>query len=286
MRHEWGNVETGSACDNSQNALSLSASALYDVSDSGNLHFGVSRSQRTPTVEELYSNIDATTCSAYADPEQLTLHAATNLLEIGDAGLSKETANNIELGYRQYEGPLTGQFSIYRNQIDDYIFLDVTGEEFEGQFMARYRAADATFSGLEGEVSFTLFERVGSALEMTLFGDLVRAEFDAGGYVPRIPAAKFGSELRYFGDSWSVHLHATRALSQSRAGLRELPTDGYTLVSLYGDYHWNLGDGHELKVFFRGDNLLDEEVRNHTSLLKNYAPEPGRGFTLGLRFDY
>lgn len=286
IRHEWGDIEAGSLCNNSDNALSLSASALYELGASSNLHLGLSRSQRTPTVEELYSNVDASSCSVYADQEALTLHAATNLLEIGDSNLSEETANNIEFGFRQHSGPFTGQLSVYHNQIDDYIYLDVTGEEFEEQLLARYRAADATFVGVEGEISFTLLEQGSATLDMRLFGDLVRAEFDAGGYVPRIPPAKFGSELRYVGEHWGLHLHATRAVHQSRAGSSELPTEGYTQLSLYGDYHWDFASGQELKVFFRGDNLLDEEVRNHTSLLKNYAPEQGRGFTLGIRFDY
>jgi iron complex outermembrane receptor protein len=286
IRHEWGDISGGSRCSSSEEALSLSASALYEVGDNNNLHFGLSRSQRTPTVEELYSNIDASTCAVYADFEDLTLHAASNLLEIGDANLEKETANNIEFGFRQHAGPVTGQLSVYHNSIDDYVYLNITGEEFEEQAIARYQAADATFVGAEGELSFALLEQDAATLEMTLFGDLVRAEFDAGGYVPRIPAAKFGSELRYFGDNWSVHLHATRVADQSRAGNYELTTEGYTLLSLYGDYHWTMRGGQEMKLFFRGDNLLDEEVRNHTSLLKNYAPEPGRGFTLGLRFDY
>lgn len=286
IRHEWGDVEAGSACGNSENALSLSASALYDVNNSSNMHFGLSRSQRTPTVEERYSNIDANTCLPYADMEDLTLHAATNLLEIGDANLGVETANNIELGFRQYAGPITGQFSIYHNRIDDYIYLDVSGEEFEEQFIARYLAKDATFSGLEGEVSVTLLEQVAATLEMTLFGDLVNADFDAGGNVPRIPPAEIGAELRYFGTDWSLHLHASRAADQDDAGANELPTEGYTLLSFYGDYHWNLAGDSQLKVFLRADNLLDEEVRNHASFLKDYAPEPGRAFTLGLRFDY
>ncbi len=286
IRHEWGDVEAGSLCDNSENALSVSASALYDVSSAANLHFGLSRSQRTPTVEELYSNIDAGTCGAYADQEDLTLHAATNLLEIGNANLSEETANNIEFGYRQFAGPFTGQFSVYHNSIDNYIFLDITGEEFEEQQIARYAARDATFTGFEAELSMTLLEQVNSTLEMTVFGDMVSADFDAGGDVPRIPAAKFGAELRYFGPQWSLHLHATRAADQSRAAVTELPTEGYTLLSLYGDYHWNLANDSEVKIFFRADNMLDEEVRNHASFLKHYAPEPGRGYTLGLRFDY
>ncbi len=286
VRHEWNDVEASSLCGNSENALSVSASALFDISEAGNMHLGWSRSQRTPTVEELYSNVDAITCQTYADPEALTLHAATNLLEIGNSELSKETASNFEVGYRQHTGPLTGQFSAYYNQISDYIYLDIVGEEFEGQQIARYLARDATFSGVEGEVSFALLEGVNTTLEMTVFGDFVHARFDAGGNVPRIPPAKFGAELRLFGSNWSAHLHATRATEQDRTGATELPTDAYTLLSLYADYHFDIGANSEFKVFARGNNLLDEEVRNHTSFLKNYAPEPGRGVVLGIRFDY
>lgn len=286
LRIDRGAVDAGSGCDNTDNAVSLSGSVLYDVTDTSNVLVGLSRSQRTPTVEELFSNVDRGTCDVYADPEQFTLHAATNLLEIGNPDLDEETSNNLELGFRRFAGPVTGQVSVYRNEIDDFVFLDFTGEEFEGQTIARYVAQDATFTGIEGEVSVALLERGDNALELGLFGDMVRAELDSGGNIPRIPAAKYGAELRYSGSDWSAHLHVTRVDEQDDAGRLELPTDGYTIVSLYADYHWRLRGGSELKVFLRGDNLLDEEIRNHASFLKNYAPEPGRSFRVGVRFDY
>ena len=65
----------------------------------------------------------------------------------------------------------------------------------------------------------------------------------------------------------------------------ELATPGYTMISVYADYHLSVGNS-DLKLFVRGDNLRDEEIRNHTSFLKNYAPEAGRGVTLGVRFDF
>ncbi|MFT5210007.1 MAG: iron complex outermembrane receptor protein, partial [Flavobacterium sp.] len=71
---------------------------------------------------------------------------------------------------------------------------------------------------------------------------------------------------------------------QDDFGQFELPTDGYNLLSLYADYHWNVGTGGELKLFLRGDNLGDEEVRNHTTRLKNFAPDAGRSIQLGLRY--
>ena len=51
------------------------------------------------------------------------------------------------------------------------------------------------------------------------------------------------------------------------------------------DVTWTreLSNGQELSVFFKGTNLLDEDARRHTSLIKDIAPLPGRNFSLGLR---
>lgn len=286
FRFEDNDVDPAGRCGFDGSATSLSGSVLYDMNPESNVLFGLSRSERAPTVEELYSNTDASTCAAYADAEDFVLHAATNLLEIGNPNLSEETSQNFEFGYRKHSGSWTGEFSAYYNEIDDYIFLDLTGEEHEEQTIASYLARDATFRGLEAEISFTVMQRGATSLVLGLFGDLVDAEFDSGSNVPRIPAAKFGGELRYFGPNWTVHMHLTRVDDQDDVGELELGTDGYSLLSLYADYHWDFGADSELKLFVRGDNLLDNEVRNHASFLKNYAPEPGRGVTMGLRFEY
>ena len=41
-----------------------------------------------------------------------------------------------------------------------------------------------------------------------------------------------------------------------------------------------------LTVFLQGTNLLDEEIRLHTSFLKEVAPLMGRSFTLGVRAEF
>ena len=286
IRFENSDIDPNGRCEYSGDATSLSGSVLYDLGNDANLLFGAARSQRAPTVEELYSNIAADTCAPEADNELLVLHAATNLLEVGNPLLEEETSSNLEFGYRRYGGGFTGEFSAYYNQIDNFIFLDLAGEEFEGQQLAAYLARDARFSGIEGEVSFNMMEGGDSSLAVGVFGDLVNAEFDSGGHVPRIPAAKIGAELRWFGENWSVYLRATRVREQEDVAELELPTDGYTLLSLYADYRWDVGENSSLEVFLRGENLLDEKIRNHASFLKNYAPEPGRGVTAGVRFEY
>ena len=42
--------------------------------------------------------------------------------------------------------------------------------------------------------------------------------------------------------------------------------------------------GYEAKllVFVKGNNLLNQNIRNSTSYLRNWAPEPGRGAEVGV----
>lgn len=128
FRVEDANVDPVGSCDYDGSATSLSGSVLYDLNSDSNLLVGMSRSQRAPAVEELFSNNDASTCAPFADDEDFVVHAATNLFEVGNPNLEEETSNNVELGYRLHSGPVTGEFSAYYNEIDDYIFLDLTGE--------------------------------------------------------------------------------------------------------------------------------------------------------------
>jgi iron complex outermembrane receptor protein len=80
-------------------------------------------------------------------------------------------------------------------------------------------------------------------------------------------------------------LRVTQVAKQEDAALNERPTNGYTMVNASVDYHANLL-GNELTLFGKANNLLDEEVRNHASLLKDVAPEAGRNVVLGLRFEF
>ncbi len=286
VRFENNELDPGRGCNFDDSAMSFSGSVVYDVDDQSNILVGATRSERAPSVEELYSNVSTISCANHADDHDYVLHAATNLLELGNPNLDIETSNNFEFGYRRNAGRVTGEVSVYYNEIDDYIFLGLTGEQVDEMNVAAYYQKNATFKGLEAQVSFDIFESANSNAVLSFFGDMVDADFDHGGNVPRIPAQKIGSELRFFGDNWSAHVHVTRVAEQDDVSPFELATGGYTLLSFYADYHIGVGGDSEVKFFVRGDNLLDEEIRNHASMLKNFAPESGRGVSLGLRFEY
>jgi len=55
------------------------------------------------------------------------------------------------------------------------------------------------------------------------------------------------------------------------------------LLNLGAQFHLTTLETAEIMLFANAKNLLDENVRNSTSYLRNFAPEPGRGAELGIR---
>ena len=276
------------SCGKSENTLSLGVASVFKLSEQFNLSFGINRSQRAPTTEERYSNIDLETCDPKTDPAELVVHAATNLIEIGDANLSEETSINFEVGFKKHTGNTHGEINIYFNQIDDFIFLQ---ELPEGSIMgvdeevAAYLQEDAEFIGAEFEWHFPISLTETSHFDIEIFGDYVVAELDSGENLPRIPPLSLGTSFGWVTEKGVIQLTLQQVDDQDDLAPEETPTDGYTLLNLYADYHIDAGSG-EWVVFVKGNNLLDEEIRRHTSFLKDFAPEPGIGAELGLRYNF
>jgi iron complex outermembrane receptor protein len=277
--------QAGSACDDSTNSLSGSASALWRVRDDTNLMLALAHSQRAASVEERFSNIANGSCTEPADPELLIAHAATQRFEIGDPLADKEQSTNIEIGLRRHMGTVTGDLNLFYNNIKDYLYMRDTGVYVDDVQIARMTHDDAVFTGVEAEFSLPISEGQRHFTELSVFGDYVRARLDANGNAPRIPPMRYGAEVVHTHSDWQYKLRVTQVAKQEGTALNERPTNGYTMVNASVDYHANLL-GNELTLFGKANNLLDEEVRNHASLLKDVAPEAGRNVVLGLRFEF
>ncbi len=122
--------------------------------------------------------------------------------------------------------------------------------------------------------------------DLTLFGDYTRGEFTAGGDVPRMPPLRYGFQLDYTKSAWSANLRLTRAEAQDYPGRNESPTPGYVLLNIGSQYQTQGFAKTTLLLYVKGNNLLNENIRNSTSYLRNYAPEPGRGAELGIKISY
>ena len=101
-----------------------------------------------------------------------------------------------------------------------------------------------------------------------------------------MPPGRFGLGLDWHRETWAAHSVWIHASSQNRIANYETPTPGYDLVNAELSWVTPFGRQFELEAFLRARNLLDEDIRNSTSYLKDQAPQIGRNFTLGLRATF
>ena len=263
--------------------LSASVSGMWDIDDSQSLKFSLSRAQRAPAAEELFSD---------------GVHIATASYEIGDPGLDEETSINLDMGWHYHADRFDLRVDAFVNTYKDYIFKRYSGEVFNPDLemlesvctaddadecvdVLQWSADDADFRGIE----FDLDVPLAAGFSVQAFGDAVRGELDDGGNVPLMPPARLGAGLTWEEGPWHLGLRAYRAFEQDEPAERETRTDAYTSLSAHAEYRVERGPG-EWTLFLRGDNLLDEEIRNATSLLREMAPEAGISVEAGVRLEF
>ena len=273
-------------------ATNLSAAGIWTLNDAVDLRFGIDSSERAPTNEELYA---------------AGAHIATRSLEIGDANLKTERGQRVELGIHTHSDRVDFSASIYQTRFKDFIYLAETGV-VESLPVRLWTQQDATFKGAEAEALFHLFEGNAGDWDLRVFGDYVKAELDGSGsrnvdiavphgdhnhnysvelantgYLPRIAPGRVGADLRWSRDGWRASVGAVRYSSQKDVAQNEDPSKGYTLVDAHLAYRWDRNDSNSYEIFLDGSNLTNQEVRPHTSLLRDYSPLPGRGVAFGIR---
>ena len=80
--------------------------------------------------------------------------------------------------------------------------------------------------------------------------------------------------------------NAASALQEDHTAAFETETPGYDLLNAELSYLLESQGGAEFAFFVKAQNLLDEDIRNSTSFLKDQAPQIGRNFVFGLKVAY
>jgi iron complex outermembrane receptor protein len=75
-------------------------------------------------------------------------------------------------------------------------------------------------------------------------------------------------------------------LRQNRVATLETTTDGYVRLDAGIEYTLTAAREVTTKLFVRGNNLLNQDMRVATSYIKDYAPLPGRSLVAGLRANF
>ena len=258
--------------DQSFTPISLSVSDLWNVNDHSSFNLALSRSQRAPQVQELYFEGG---------------HEATRTFQQGNPNLKKETSYSIDMGYKYNAKKVTAEINLFHNWANDYMYTERTGgTSADGDPIVDYRQATATFMGYEAQFIFHVWKNTSQDVDLTAFSDYTRAQFANEGDVPRIPPLRWGFQFDHRYGNWSSNLRLTLAERQEYSGVLEASTPGYTLLNLNTHYHVDNFDNADLVVYAKGNNLLNQNIRNSASFLRNFAPEPGVGGEIGFRIDY
>jgi iron complex outermembrane recepter protein len=264
--------------------VQAAAGLVFDRRDGYVVAMSTTYAQRTPSIEELYSN----------GP-----HAATATFDLGDPLLRKETSFNLDLSLRKTNGPLTGTLGIFANKASDFVFgafvdadgdgvadrVDEEGEpDPDGEFLVQqFTAGSARFYGVEGEL---VYRPSAQGVWGRVFGDYTRGRLShGGGNLPRMPAARVGAELAYTAERFTGRLLVMHGFRQDRTAALESATPSYTRVDVDVSYTLTVGIV-QWQLFARGLNLTDEDIRVATSYLKDVAPLPGRSLIAGVRATF
>jgi iron complex outermembrane recepter protein len=266
--------------DIDHNDISLALSLGSEINDNISLSVGFARVKRAPSAVELFMNGE---------------HLSTGRFEVGDANLDAETSNNIDFTLNYENNGFFASATIFRNDVDDYIYLqDETEEEHEmhqdddhddhgGLILSNYLQKDAEFNGYEFEIGRSMNLNSGS-MSLSYGMDYVNAKFKDGTYVPRINPRRHIISVGYAKEGTSASLILRNVKSQTKLALSETPTGSYNMLDLKLSQRVSIFSGEsDVLVTLFAKNLLDEIARNHSSFVKEQVPLPGKN--IGIRFN-
>ena len=255
---------------NSFNPNSFALGGLYRLNAQWSVTSNLSHNERAPSYFELYAN---------------GAHIATGQFEVGNVNFDKERSNGIDAQLRWKAGKNSMSVGAYYTRFSNFIGLFNTGNEIDvdGELLpeAQFTAVPATFKGIEVEGQHVLTDQ----LLFNWRGDYVHAKDKRNNdYLPRISPLRLGAGLQYHLNSFSAKLDVLHAFKQNKTAENELATDGYTNVSAMLAY--KLPTKFNIELFAKANNLLNDEIREHASFLKDISPAGERSLLIGARADF
>ena len=241
--------------------VSAAAGIHADLWSGGALVANYAHSYRAPALEELYN---------------FGPHLGNLAFEIGDPTLEAETGDGLDISLRNQQGRVRGQVNLFYYSFNNFIFPFATGEEENGLRVIALTQREARFLGAETTASLGIQQ----SLWLNLGIDFVDAqETNANTPLPRIPPLRGRLGFEYDQGNFRFAPELILASQQHQTFTGEARTPGYNVVNLKGSYRYaqqHLAHQFSVSVFNLGDRLY----RNHSSFIKDLAPEIGRGVRL------
>lgn len=229
----------------------------------------LSSSERAPTDVELFAD----------GP-----HVATQTWERGDASIGVERAMSLELTARTNVGAWELETALFAVDYDGFIVSIPTGTEIEHLPVFAYQQSDVTLRGFEVQAGGPLGRVASWDLSASVTGEFVRGELAGGASLPNMPPLSVTGRVEAEHDTHHLHVSLEWADVQNDTAVFEFKTPGYVLLGA----GWTISPdwARDVRFIIEGRNLLDSEVRLHTSVLKDTVPMPGRSLRLAMVLNF
>lgn len=252
-------------------AWSGSLGASYEILPEWRLGLNLSRTERAPSAEELFSN----------GP-----HKGTQAFEIGDPTLAKERNTGVEAILRGGGTGYSLEVSAYYNRFNNYIYEAQTGAIEDDLPVFEFRQGKATYWGVEAQASVDVAKLGDTAISIDGVADYVRARIPGVGPVPRIPPLRLLGAVNATADRFTGRIEVEHSFKQDRVAAFETETDAFTLVNAsIGVRPWGTGP-RKPELVLQANNIFDVDARRHASFLKDFAPLAGRDVRVTLRASF
>ncbi|GAA5053480.1 hypothetical protein GCM10023208_15490 [Erythrobacter westpacificensis] len=265
--------------------FSASIGATWNIDGSYSAALSLARTERAPNVRELYAQGNNLATNSFELGLARTHYGSRTLLPEPTTDVM-ETAKTVNLTLRKTDGPFEFEVGLYHQDVDDYIFARLIETEIATGIPHNYLvyvAANASFTGIDGQVSYT----VSPESLVTLFGDYVATDLKGeGDNLPRIPPGRLGARYQGRFGPLSADVEYYRTFAQEGVALYETPTDGYNMVNATIAYRFAIPGASDVELYARGTNLTNELAFVHTSFVKDQSPLRGRSVVVGLRHQF
>ncbi len=252
-------------------SLSFATSYYKKLSQSLSYTIGYAHSSRSPAISELFADGS---------------HGPTQRYERGDNSLTREVSRNVELGIQYAVNDIDIGFNLYRNNINDFIFLADQSTSTNGKTDANWNQKNAVFQGYEISLSREYFTDKGS-IEITLSRDDISGIFDDNTYVPRMTPARNILSAKYKDkDNTKYSLDLIHAESQGDFSSIESKTNSYVNLNIGLSKTLPIRSNQNIVLDIHANNILNKIVRNHESFVKDNVPMPGVNLGMSISFEY
>jgi iron complex outermembrane receptor protein len=249
------------------NALTASLGAIQQLTPYLTGSLSLARSFRAPTVQELFAN---------------GLDAPSGTYTIGTAGLLPETGFGVDASLKGSFVNASFELSPYVNNIRHYIYGFLRGDTIQGFPVREFGATDARLLGFDASVTVQPVQN----FALKAGADYVQAE-DTRQRVPLpfTPPLRGLLRLTYQDPIYMGMIEMRAAARQTRLGEGDTPTAGYAIA--------NLGVGVRFtrqrlvsNISLHCDNVFNRVYRDNLSVIKDFIPQPARGFRLNYQAMY